>query len=402
MAGDVLKIDKISSDGRFSRFELIGWWEQERLNSAKALVIGAGAIGNEIIKNLALIGVGNLVVADLDMIENSNLSRSILYREEDCGHSKAGVSANRAREIYPEMRTEAFHGNIVYDLGLGVYRWADVILGGLDNREARVAINLAAARVGKPWIDGAIERLSGVARVFDPAVGPCYECTMSEVDWKMLEARRSCALLSRDEMEEGKVPTTPTTSSVIAGIQVQEAIKMLHGLETLDGEGFVFDGVNHQSYTVKYSRKDDCLSHDAFEPIIETDWSTTSHRLGDILEEIHSKMGSKAVLEFNQDLLESLSCAACDETEPKLSSLGKISESESRCPKCKQLRIPNLYHQVSASTQLKDRTLAELGVPAWDILGVRDGMKTEYYELCGDRDMVLGTMACSSRGKEST
>ena len=54
----------------------------------------------------------------------------------------------------------------------GMYRWADVILGGLDNREARVAINLATARAGKVWIDGAIERLDGVARVFDPATGP--------------------------------------------------------------------------------------------------------------------------------------------------------------------------------------------------------------------------------------
>jgi molybdopterin/thiamine biosynthesis adenylyltransferase len=99
-----------------------------------------------------------------------------------------------------------------------------VILGGLDNREARVAINLAAARAGKGWIDGAIERLEGVARVFDLATGQCYECIIGENDWKMLEARRSCALLSRDELELGKVPTTPTTASIIAGIQVQEAI----------------------------------------------------------------------------------------------------------------------------------------------------------------------------------
>ena len=126
---------------------------------------------------------------------------------------------------------------MVYDLGQGVYRWADVILGGLDNREARVAINQAAARAGKVWIDGAIERLDGVARVFDPATGPCYECTMGENDWKMLEARRSCDLLSRGEMEQGKVPTTPTTAAIVAGIQAQEAVKFLHGLESSPARG---------------------------------------------------------------------------------------------------------------------------------------------------------------------
>ena len=204
-----------------------------------------------------------MFVADRDRVENSNLSRSILFRESDCGRPKAEVAAERAAEIYPGIRVQPFLGNIVYDLGAGVYRWADVILGGLDNREARVAINQAAARAGKVWIDGAIERLDGVARVFDPATGPCYECTMGENDWKMLEARRSCALLSRGEMEQGKVPTTPTTASIIAGIQVQEAVKYLHGLETIAGQGFVFDGTHHQSYLVSYTRKDDCPAHDA-------------------------------------------------------------------------------------------------------------------------------------------
>jgi molybdopterin/thiamine biosynthesis adenylyltransferase len=169
-------------DDRFSRFRLISWWDQSRLAAARVLVVGAGALGNELIKNLALLGFGNVLVVDLDAIENSNLSRSVLFREADCGSSKAEVVAARAKDIFPDIKARGLRRNIVYDLGLGVYRWADVILGGLDNREARVAINRAAARVGKPWIDGAIERLQDVARVFDPATGPCYECTMSEVD----------------------------------------------------------------------------------------------------------------------------------------------------------------------------------------------------------------------------
>ena len=173
---EVLKLTEAEAqrDGRFSRLELIEWWDQPRLAAARVVVIGAGALGNELLKNLALLGVGNVFVADLDRIENSNLSRSVLYRAADCGRRKADVAAERTREIYPEMKTEPFHGNVVYDLGLGIYRWADVILGGLDNREARVAINRAAARAGRVRIDGAIERLDGVARVFDPALGPCY------------------------------------------------------------------------------------------------------------------------------------------------------------------------------------------------------------------------------------
>ena len=74
-------------------------------------------------------------------------------------------------------------------------------------------------------------------------------------------------LLTRDDMEEGKVPTVSTTASVIAGIQCQEAVKLIHGLEVLDGRGFVFEGMTHSSYVVAYTRKDDCPAHDPDEPV---------------------------------------------------------------------------------------------------------------------------------------
>jgi adenylyltransferase/sulfurtransferase len=384
----VLKIDPSASEHRFSRFELIGWWDQARLRAARVLVIGAGALGNEIIKNLALLGVGHVIVADRDRVEHSNLSRSVLFRESDCGRPKAEVAAERAREIYPEIRIRPFHGNIVYDLGLGVYRWADVVLGGLDNREARVAINAAAARMGKIWIDGAIERLDGVARVFDPACGPCYECTMNSTDWKMLEARRSCALLTRDEMAEGKVPTTPTTASVIAGIQCQEAVKLLHGLDTIAGRGFVFDGTNHQSYLVTYTQKPGCPAHEPYEPIETLDSSIASTTAGELLDRVRSDLGPQAVVETNHDLLASLACARCGTDEPLFASLGRVTEQQGRCPACGDHRVPRTFHTINGSEPFLDRTLAEIGVPLWDVLAGRAGMTQRYYEFAGDCEAV--------------
>jgi adenylyltransferase/sulfurtransferase len=291
------------------------------------------------------------------------------------------------------MNAQPFLGNIVYDLGAGVYSWADVILGGLDNREARVAINLATARAGKVWIDGAIERLDGVARVFDPATGPCYECTMGENDWKMLEARRSCALLSRGDMEQGKVPTTPTTASIIAGIQVQEAIKYLHGLETISGHGFIFDGTGHQSYLVSYTRKEECPAHDANLPVEVLSWQVGSTRAGDLLERVRSDLGSNAVIEFGRDLLASLHCPTCSEDEPVFTSLGKVTESRGRCPRCGQPRAPDMFHSLGDTDRgLLDLTLGEIGIPPWDVLGGRAGMIQRFYEFRGDSALVLGPL----------
>jgi adenylyltransferase/sulfurtransferase len=291
------------------------------------------------------------------------------------------------------MRIQTFQGNIVYDLGLGVYRWADVILGGLDNREARVAINRAAARAGKIWIDGAIERLDGVARVFDPACGPCYECTMSETDWKMLEARRSCALLTRDEMQQGKVPTTPTTASVIAGIQCQEAVKLIHNLDVMAGQGFVFDGTWHQSYLVVYTRKDDCPSHDPDSPLDRLPARASRTRVGALLERVRSDLGPQAVLETSTDLLASLECPACREEEPVFLSLGKVTERQGRCPRCGANRVPKTFHTIEGREPFLDRTLAQIGVPPWDVLAGRAGMEQRFYELSDDRDEVLGPLA---------
>jgi molybdopterin/thiamine biosynthesis adenylyltransferase/predicted RNA-binding Zn-ribbon protein involved in translation (DUF1610 family) len=393
---DTLKLS--AGDGRFARFELMAWWDQRRLAEAKILLIGAGALGNEILKNLALLGVGNVFVADMDVVETSNLSRSVLFRPEDCGRPKAQVIAERAAALYPGIRVQPFCGNVVYELGLGIYRWADVIFGALDNREARVAVNRAAARTGKIWIDGAIERLDGVARVFDPACGPCYECTMSEIDWKMLESRRSCALLSRDDLIEGKVPTTPTTASIIAGIQCQEAVKLMHGLETLSGRGFVFDGMSHDSRVVAYTRKEDCPSHDTDAEPEELSERVADTRIGDFLDRVRRDLGAEAVVETNADLLASLECPKCGTEETMLTALSRVGQERGRCPQCGEHRTPKTFHAIDGREPFLDRTLGQIGVPPWDVLAGRCGMEQRHYEFAGDRRDVLGSLMPYARG----
>src|SRR5215211_766210 len=102
--------DDLEED-RFSRFRLIGWWDQERLREANIVVIGAGALGNEILKNLALLGVRRILVIDLDRIEYSNLSRSVLYRPEDVGRTKAEVAANATRALAHDAVVQPFNAN---------------------------------------------------------------------------------------------------------------------------------------------------------------------------------------------------------------------------------------------------------------------------------------------------
>lgn len=378
-------------EDRYSRLRLIPWWDQDRLKNATIMVVGAGAIGNELIKNLTLLGIGRILIYDMDAIESTNLTRSILYRARDVGRYKAEVAAERAMEINPDVKAKAFIANIIDDVGLGVFRRMNVVLGGLDNREARLAINQSCYKVNRPWIDGAIEALNGFARVFVPGKGACYECTMTEMDWRLINKRKSCALLTHEQMAEGKIPTTPTSSSVIAGIQVQEMLKLLHAdrnLPTLAGKGYVFNGLTHDSYVVEYQRKDDCMSHDTYEKIIEKPWSARTTSLREILAEIRDELGEKAVLDFDRDIATTAKCS-CGESKALFAPVHKLKGEMLTCPKCGAQMTFDSVHSIAGDEDFLDKTPVEIGIPLLHIVGGRIGMDTTYYEFTSDEAEVF-------------
>ena len=181
------------------------------------LVVGAGALGNEVLKNLALVGLGTIYVIDLDEVEPSNLSRSVLFRSEDGGQSKAEVAARRACELNPEITLIPIHGDVITDVGLGLFAEVDLVIGCLDNREARLWVNRQCWKVSTPWIDAGIQEIQGVVKVFVPPDSACYECAMTERDYQLLNLRYNCPLLRREEIVAGKVPTAPTIASMMAG-----------------------------------------------------------------------------------------------------------------------------------------------------------------------------------------
>jgi molybdopterin/thiamine biosynthesis adenylyltransferase len=388
--------EKDVHEDRYSRFRLIPWWDQTKLQTARVLVIGAGALGNEILKNLALLGFERIVVVDLDKIEESNLSRTILYRSSDVGSYKADVAARSVAALAPNAKVKSIVANVMWDCGLGIFAWSDVIIAGLDNREARLWINRCAWKMNRPWIDGAIEGINGIARVFVVGAGPCYECTLGETDWKLLEQRMSCNLLLREANTEGKIATTPTMSSVIAGIEVQEAVKLLHDLPTLAGSGFVFEGLNHTSYKVAYTANPDCMSHFTFESVTELPRKSSEWTLEDLRQHGAEDLGAKnlgtqdAVVEFSRDVVRELECPACGVKEEVFAPVGSIHFEQGRCPSDGQMRVVKTIHGYNGREDFGKRTLDKLGLPLFDVFAVRMGEKEQAYLMAGDKSAVLG------------
>ena len=379
------------AEDRYDRLRMIPWWDQERLRKATVMVAGAGAIGNELVKNLSLLGIGKLLIFDMDTIESTNLTRAILFRSGDVGRYKAEVAAARAREINPDVRTKAFVWNVIDDVGLGVFRRVDLVLGGLDNREARLSINQNCYHVNKPWIDGAIEALNGFARVFVPGRGACYECTMTETDWMLINQRKSCSLLTRRQMSKGKIPTTPTSSSVIAGIQVQEMLKLLHSdrnLPVLAGRGFVFNGLTHDSFVVSYQRKEDCMSHDIYDEMEERPWSVRTETLRTLLGSVREELGEKAVIDFDRDIATYAHCV-CGGRKELFCPVHKLRGEALVCPDCGASMRFDTIHQIRGEEDFLDKTPYELGFPLLHVLSGRAGTRIKHYEFTADEAEVF-------------
>jgi molybdopterin/thiamine biosynthesis adenylyltransferase len=384
-------------EDRFSRLRLISWWEQEKIARCRLLVIGAGALGNEILKNAALLGFTQVVVVDLDRIEESNLSRAVLYRSDDVGKFKADAAASAYLSLAPDAKVHPVVANVVHGCGLGLFEWSDVIIAGLDNREARLWINRSAWKVNRPWIDGAIEGINGVVRVFLPGVAPCYECTLGEVDWALLQKRMSCNLLTLEPTVEGKVPTTPTISSIIAGVQVQEAVKLIHGLPTLASKGYVFEGMNHTSYVVEYTENADCMSHYTLPQIVHLEENSDELTLEALRKRARRDLeSSDVVIEFSRDVVQKFVCPACGAEEEMYQPVGSIPFEQARCKKDGQLRTVISLHTYSGEEELGNRSLSRLGLPLLDAFTARTKDREIAYVPYGDAPRVLGALVAEA------
>lgn len=375
---------------RYHTFGYISWWQQEVVRNATVLVVGAGALGNEVLKNLALMGIGNILIADFDTIEDSNLSRSVLFREGDRGQRKVDVAARQVKEINPDVNVKAWHGNINFEMGLGVFRHVDAIIGCLDNREARLSINRASWAVNRPWVDGAIQELMGIARVFWPGQGACYECTLTDLDYQIINLRYSCPLLARENILQGKVPTTPTSASIVAAFQTQEALKLIHHMEVQPGKALMINGLTNDIYTTEYPVKEMCMSHSMLDPIVELPQATVeSSTLASLLARARTDLGDTAVLEFNGELVTTLYCSHCQQSQPVFKKMARLYEQDAICPSCGQQREMNLTHRISGDEDFLDRTLAEIDTAPLSIICGRNGKERIYYEITGDKETFL-------------
>ena len=250
----VLSDDARDFNERYSRHLLlpeVGAAGQLRLQQSRVLMIGAGGLGSPAAFYLAAAGVGQLRIADDDVVDRSNLQRQILHTEARVGQAKVASAQATLTALNPRTRIEAVAERVTVDNVERLLEGVDVVLDGADNFPVRYLLNDACVKLGKPLVYGAVQRFEGQVSVFDAGRhrghAPCYRCLFPEPPPP--EFAPNCA-------EAGVLGVLP---GVIGLLQATEVIKLLLGIgDPLTGRLLHFDALSMRFRETRLRHDPDC------------------------------------------------------------------------------------------------------------------------------------------------
>lgn len=250
-----LDADRLDFNERYSRHLLlpeVGEAGQLRLQASRVLVIGAGGLGSPAAFYLAAAGVGQLRIADDDVVDRSNLQRQILHTEARIGEPKVTSAQATLSALNPRTKIEAVAERVTSDNIERLLDGVDLVLDGADNFPVRYLLNDACVKLGIPLVYGAVQRFEGQVSVFDAGRhrgdAPCYRCLFPEPPAP--EFAPNCS-------EAGVLGVLP---GVIGLLQANEAIKLLLGIgEPLVGRLLYFDALAMRFRELRLRPDPDCV-----------------------------------------------------------------------------------------------------------------------------------------------
>jgi adenylyltransferase/sulfurtransferase len=233
---------------RYSRQLVLPEWSgavQERLRSASAVVVGAGALGSPAATYLVAAGVGRVGVVDGDWVEISNLQRQFLHYTPDIEAQKAESAAQKLGVLNTEVTVEPYPVEVDADNAEALVMGADVVVDCTDSFETRYLVNDACCAQRVRLVEGGALGFGGMVMAIRPGETACYRCAFPTAP----PDAPSC----RDAGMLGAV------AGVIGSLQALEALKLLSGVGTTPGDVIVqFDGLSLAQTLVRTSRRADC------------------------------------------------------------------------------------------------------------------------------------------------
>ena len=237
---------------RYNRHIIIpdfGIEAQKKLKAAKVLVIGSGGLGSPLLLYLAAAGVGTLGIVDLDVVDDSNLQRQVLFGVQDIGIPKVEAAKIRLKQLNPHIKIKTYNTQFTSKNALEIIKDYDVVADGTDNFPTRYLVNDASVLAGIPNVYASIFQFEGQVSVFNytdknGTKGPNYRDLYPTPPEPGLIP--NCA-------EGGVLGVLP---GIIGSLQANEVIKVITGVgEPLSGRFFVFDALTFETRTLKITKR---------------------------------------------------------------------------------------------------------------------------------------------------
>lgn len=265
-----LDLDPVQLD-RYSRhifLDTVGVEGQAALLESKVLVIGAGGLGSPIIQYLAAAGVGQLGIADDDIVERSNLQRQIIHRDADIGEAKVASAAAFVHALNPDIEIQQYRDRITAQNIEDLITSYDFVVDASDNFSTRYLVNDACTLANKPFSHGAIFQFEGQVTTFTGGEEtPCYRCLFPEAP------------------PPGTIPDCSTAGvlgvlpGTIGCLQATETMKHIMDIgETLSGRLLFYDALELSFDSVAIQRRPSCPvcgTHPAIESVREVDYDSS-------------------------------------------------------------------------------------------------------------------------------
>ena len=250
------------SGDRFTRQRMIPGWRQEVLAGATAVVLGVGALGNEMAKNLALAGVGRLVLCDPDTVTAGNLSRCVLFGPPDVDRPKVDAAAGALARLGTCSRVDGRRATLAAGVGLGELADADVVLGCLDSRQARLELLSRCALADARLVDGGTGPWSGEIRIRTDPDSACWSCSLTAWERGVSEVPRSCAEIQ----PPGEEPASIALTALTASWMTVAALRLLFGL-AVPYQALRVEAAAGTTTQVAFTRDPRCLHHQPLPPV---------------------------------------------------------------------------------------------------------------------------------------
>jgi len=312
----------------------------ERLQSMHVSVVGAGAVGNEVVKNLVLMGVGKIDVHDFDRVEIHNLTRSVFLREADVGASKAGALVARAAAVDPNVRLRAVEGDAWRTLRLAELARRDVLICAVDNLEARMRLSQLCLLAGVDLVNAGIDSRHASVEVFrfsQPGPCACFECHLPDSAYRKVAERYSCGWLRRAMLAEDRIATTALTASVAGALAVQAALRV-GGAEGSTSQRVLFDTRGGTSSVAALARNPDCPG---CAPLWPRPRRVSAN--GDWPQALAAHAGDDEAVLLSDALIFDYACAGCATTAHAARHIGRRADEFDdrimRCEGCGQLAV---------------------------------------------------------------